>query len=48
VGGNAVWAELAHDLLVEAVRTWGVGGKTSAGYGRGPKVVDRMKQKLMA
>ncbi|NOX53384.1 MAG: type III-B CRISPR module RAMP protein Cmr6 [Planctomycetes bacterium] len=28
------WAELAFELLAEALREWGVGGKTSSGYGR--------------
>lgn len=28
------WAKLAFDLLAEALREWGVGGKTSSGYGR--------------
>lgn len=28
------WAALALDLLTEALREWGVGGKTSSGYGR--------------
>ena len=28
------WAKLAFDLLTEALREWGVGGKTSSGYGR--------------
>ena len=28
------WTELAFSLLTEALREWGVGGKTSSGYGR--------------
>ena len=28
------WAKLAFDLLSEALREWGIGGKTNAGYGR--------------
>lgn len=28
------WAELAFDLLSEALKEWGIGGKTNAGYGR--------------
>jgi CRISPR-associated protein Cmr6 len=28
------WAKLAFDLLTEALREWGIGGKTNAGYGR--------------
>lgn len=28
------WAKLAFDLLKEALREWGIGGKTSSGYGR--------------
>ena len=30
----ACWTELGFDLLTEALREWGVGGKTSSGYGR--------------
>lgn len=29
-----LWAKLAFDLLAEALREWGIGGKTNAGYGR--------------
>ena len=28
------WAKLAFDLLTKALQDWGVGGKTSSGYGR--------------
>jgi len=28
------WTELAFGLLAEALREWGIGGKTSSGYGR--------------
>jgi CRISPR-associated protein Cmr6 len=35
LGGDPKWAELALALLTEAISEWGVGGKTSAGYGRG-------------
>jgi len=28
------WARMALKLLTEALRAWGIGGKTSAGYGR--------------
>jgi CRISPR-associated protein Cmr6 len=28
------WAKLAFDLLSEALKEWGIGGKTNAGYGR--------------
>jgi CRISPR-associated protein Cmr6 len=28
------WTELVFDLLAEALREWGIGGKTSSGYGR--------------
>lgn len=28
------WTELAHSLLCDALKDWGVGGKTSSGYGR--------------
>jgi len=31
---GAPWATLAFDLLKEAMKEWGVGGKTSSGYGR--------------
>lgn len=29
-----MWAKLAFDLLTEALKEWGIGGKTNAGYGR--------------
>lgn len=32
--GPAEWAELADRILREALSEWGVGGKTSSGYGR--------------
>ncbi len=28
------WAELAFDLLTDALKDWGIGGKTNSGYGR--------------
>jgi CRISPR-associated protein Cmr6 len=28
------WADLAFEMLSDAVRDWGIGGKTNAGYGR--------------
>jgi len=28
------WAKLAFDLLTQALKEWGIGGKTNAGYGR--------------
>lgn len=34
LSGPAAWTELAERLLVDALREWGVGGKTSSGYGR--------------
>jgi CRISPR-associated protein Cmr6 len=34
LSGPADWTELAESLLVDALQEWGVGGKTSAGYGR--------------
>ena len=34
VSGPADWTELAEKLLREALGSWGVGGKTSSGYGR--------------
>ena len=32
--GPSDWTELAERLLTDALGAWGVGGKTSAGYGR--------------
>jgi CRISPR-associated protein Cmr6 len=34
LSGRADWTELAEKLLRDAFERWGVGGKTSAGYGR--------------
>lgn len=34
LSGPADWTELAERLLCDALEKWGVGGKTSAGYGR--------------
>jgi len=34
LSGPADWTELAERLLRDALEQWGVGGKTSAGYGR--------------
>lgn len=34
LSGPAEWTGLAKELLLEALADWGVGGKTSAGYGR--------------
>jgi CRISPR-associated protein Cmr6 len=34
IDGDAGWADLTMDLLIEALWEWGAGGKTSAGYGR--------------
>jgi CRISPR-associated protein Cmr6 len=34
LSGPADWNELVERLLTEALRDWGVGGKTSSGYGR--------------
>ncbi|HEX9640386.1 MAG TPA: type III-B CRISPR module RAMP protein Cmr6 [Candidatus Krumholzibacteria bacterium] len=34
ISGPADWTELAEQLLRDALKHWGVGGKTSAGYGR--------------
>lgn len=34
LSGPADWTELAEHLLRDALARWGVGGKTSAGYGR--------------
>lgn len=33
-GPSGEWAELAMDLLARALEGWGIGAKTSAGYGR--------------
>ncbi|MCS7271383.1 MAG: type III-B CRISPR module RAMP protein Cmr6, partial [Gemmataceae bacterium] len=38
------WTELALDLLVVAIGDWGIGGKTSSGYGR-MKEVDAANRK---
>ncbi|MCX7806131.1 MAG: hypothetical protein N3A38_13205, partial [Planctomycetota bacterium] len=35
------WAALALQLLCEALENWGVGGKTSSGYGRMAKEADQ-------
>lgn len=35
LSGPSEWTELAGQLLEDALETWGVGGKTSAGYGVG-------------
>jgi len=35
LSGPIEWTELAGQLLADALKTWGVGGKTSAGYGIG-------------
>lgn len=34
LSGPAEWTALAKELLLEALAGWGVGGKTTAGYGR--------------
>jgi CRISPR type III-B/RAMP module RAMP protein Cmr6 len=34
IRGPAYWNELAMNLLKEALASWGIGGKTRAGYGR--------------
>ncbi|MBI2566728.1 MAG: type III-B CRISPR module RAMP protein Cmr6 [Candidatus Schekmanbacteria bacterium] len=34
LSGPADWTELTERLLIDALKKWGVGGKTSAGYGR--------------
>ena len=34
VTGPDAWRDRAMQLLLEALENWGVGGKTSAGYGR--------------
>ncbi len=34
VSGPTDWTKVAEHLLVEALREWGIGGKTSSGYGR--------------
>ena len=35
LSGPSEWTELAGQLLADALRNWGVGGKTAAGYGIG-------------
>jgi CRISPR-associated protein Cmr6 len=35
LSGPSDWTELAAKLLTDALAEWGVGGKTSSGYGRG-------------
>ena len=35
LSGPSDWTELAAQLLADALKTWGVGGKTAAGYGIG-------------
>lgn len=40
VPGETEWTALAFTLLTEALRKWGIGGKTSAGYGRLEKIPD--------
>ncbi|MGA9097793.1 MAG: type III-B CRISPR module RAMP protein Cmr6 [Methanotrichaceae archaeon] len=35
------WAQLVFDLLSEALREWGIGGKTNAGYGRLVRSADK-------
>lgn len=39
------WSRLAFDLLAEALREWGVGGKTSSGYGRLSEVAIQTESK---
>jgi CRISPR-associated protein Cmr6 len=39
------WADLAFKILCEALREWGIGGKTSAGYGRLGLPADKSKTK---
>lgn len=34
------WADAALDLLTHALADWGIGGKTSSGYGRMTRVID--------
>lgn len=47
LGGPSEWTELASRLLADALGNWGVGGKTSAGYGVG-KVGKWTQPKLRA
>lgn len=42
LSGPSEWTELAARLLEDALKNWGVGGKTAAGYGIG--TVDRWRQ----
>ncbi|GIW08687.1 MAG: hypothetical protein KatS3mg060_3492 [Dehalococcoidia bacterium] len=41
LSGPPDWTALAESLLLDALRTWGVGAKTSAGYGRLSRVGTR-------
>jgi CRISPR type III-B/RAMP module RAMP protein Cmr6 len=41
LSGPSEWTELAAQLLADALKNWGVGGKTAAGYGMG--MVDEWK-----
>jgi CRISPR-associated protein Cmr6 len=41
VDGDPGWAGIALELLTEALQEWGVGGKTSAGYGHFHREVDK-------
>jgi len=41
VTGPSAWAILALDLLAKALEEWGIGGKTSAGYGKFKVVTSR-------
>lgn len=41
LSGPSDWAALAIDLLAEALEKWGIGGKTSAGYGKAKVATSR-------
>ncbi len=38
------WCALAFALLAEALRDWGIGGKTNAGYGRGTVIQEAVQE----
>jgi CRISPR-associated protein Cmr6 len=44
----ASWTELAFNLLAEALREWGVGGKTSSGYGQLTEVEPSRRRKAFS
>ncbi|NPV63067.1 MAG: type III-B CRISPR module RAMP protein Cmr6 [Methanotrichaceae archaeon] len=48
-GDGKKWTDLAFKILTEALKDWGVGGKTNAGYGRLiPENLDQISRKPVA